>query len=301
MNLNIQNYKNILDNISDAVYFVDKDRKIIFWNNAAEKITGFSYNDVVNSFCFNNILRHVDKSGNELCKSGCPLLQTIETGNFIQEDVFMHHKAGYLLPISIKVFPLRNENNEIIGAVEIFNKKNKKTNITPAPLTLKEFSMYDPLTNLPNAKYLYKVINSKLYEIKSFKQSVGILIIDIANFNSIIKNHGNDVANQLLKITAFTLKSNIKTGDIVAHWKKDKFMLIFNLENKEELNKIAIRLKMLSEKTSILIEDKNIFLSISIGGTYFSINDNIEKITSRLNEALLESKKDRYNKIRIIE
>ncbi|TDT72580.1 PAS domain S-box-containing protein/diguanylate cyclase (GGDEF)-like protein [Hypnocyclicus thermotrophus] len=301
MNINIKNYKNILDNISDGVYFVDKNRKILYWNNAAEKITGFTYNDVINSFCYHNILRHVDKSGNELCRNGCPLLESMKTGTFIHADVYMHHKSSYLLPISIKVFPLKNDKNEIIGAIEIFNKQKKINNTTPSPLALKEFLMYDPLTNLPNAKYLYKVINSKLNEIKSIKRNVGILIIDIANFTSIINKHGSDIANQLLKIVAFTLKSNIKTGDIIAHWKNDKFVLIFNLENKEELNKIAIRLKMLSEKTSILIENKNISLSISIGGTYFLTNDNIEKLIDRLNNALIKSKNDKYNKIRILE
>jgi PAS domain S-box-containing protein len=33
-------YKDIIDNLYDGVYFVDKDRRIIYWNNGAERITG---------------------------------------------------------------------------------------------------------------------------------------------------------------------------------------------------------------------------------------------------------------------
>ncbi len=28
-------YKNLLDHISDGVYFVDRDRRILYWNEAA--------------------------------------------------------------------------------------------------------------------------------------------------------------------------------------------------------------------------------------------------------------------------
>ena len=33
-------YKHILDNLYDGVYFVDLHRKILFWNEAAEKLQG---------------------------------------------------------------------------------------------------------------------------------------------------------------------------------------------------------------------------------------------------------------------
>lgn len=34
----------------EGVYVVDQHRKIIFWNEASERITGFTQAEVVNSF-----------------------------------------------------------------------------------------------------------------------------------------------------------------------------------------------------------------------------------------------------------
>ncbi|MBQ6903405.1 MAG: PAS domain S-box protein, partial [Lachnospiraceae bacterium] len=34
-------YRSIVDNMTDGAYFVDRDRKIQFWNKAAEEITGY--------------------------------------------------------------------------------------------------------------------------------------------------------------------------------------------------------------------------------------------------------------------
>ncbi|HEX7541873.1 MAG TPA: PAS domain-containing protein [Anaerolineales bacterium] len=33
--------KDILDNLYDGVYFVDPERRITYWNNGAERITGY--------------------------------------------------------------------------------------------------------------------------------------------------------------------------------------------------------------------------------------------------------------------
>ena len=34
-------YRKILDNVDDGIYFVDRDRRITFWNRAAERLTGW--------------------------------------------------------------------------------------------------------------------------------------------------------------------------------------------------------------------------------------------------------------------
>lgn len=63
----------IIPYLYEGVYVVDRKRKIIFWNEGSERITGYSQSDVVNSFCYNNILQHMDQNGKHLCRDGCPL------------------------------------------------------------------------------------------------------------------------------------------------------------------------------------------------------------------------------------
>ena len=66
-------YRDILDNLSEGVYLVDRDKKITYWNKAAEQLTGFKATEVVGSRCSDNILVHVDSRGTQLCIEGCPL------------------------------------------------------------------------------------------------------------------------------------------------------------------------------------------------------------------------------------
>ena len=102
------NYKTIINNIYDGLYLVDRTRKITFWNSAAERITGFSSAEVVGRRCLDNILVHVDGQGCELCKNACPLAATMKDGVAREADIFLQHKSGYRVPITVRVTPLKD-------------------------------------------------------------------------------------------------------------------------------------------------------------------------------------------------
>ena len=65
------NYKDIFQSLHDGVYFVDRNRRITYWNPAAERITGFLAGEVIGSRCMDNVLIHIDEAGRSLCKGFC--------------------------------------------------------------------------------------------------------------------------------------------------------------------------------------------------------------------------------------
>lgn len=79
IDLNLNSFTEILDAVYDGLYITDLERKIIFWNKAAEKITGFTAQEVVGKHCSDNILVHIDDAGNKLCLGVCPLTKAIKT------------------------------------------------------------------------------------------------------------------------------------------------------------------------------------------------------------------------------
>ena len=73
-------YKNIIDNLYDGIYFVDRDRRIIYWNKGAERITGYSAAQVIGRRCQDNLLNHVTANGVPLCQAHCPLAAVMGDG-----------------------------------------------------------------------------------------------------------------------------------------------------------------------------------------------------------------------------
>ena len=81
-------YQSLFSQIRDGVYFTDNDRRITYWKPEAERITGYTADEVIGHRCAENILIHVDKQGRSLCKIACPLAASIEDGNTREATVF---------------------------------------------------------------------------------------------------------------------------------------------------------------------------------------------------------------------
>jgi len=81
-----------LEHLDEGVYFVDRNRQILYWNQAAEKITGYVKDEVVGICCWDNLLMHVDADGKNLCKFGCPVSATVNDRQVRSANVFLHHK-----------------------------------------------------------------------------------------------------------------------------------------------------------------------------------------------------------------
>lgn len=119
----IPGVQNILDSLTEGVYVTDRERRILSWNAAAERITGWTAREVVNRTCYDNVLVHIDKDGHQLCgHEHCPLHRSIVTGAPSPYPllVFARHKSGHRVPVEVSVAPLRAADGTVVGGIEVF-------------------------------------------------------------------------------------------------------------------------------------------------------------------------------------
>ena len=102
-----------------GVLTVNKDARITSFNRAAEEITGFKRDEVLDKPCC-DILR------SDLCEETCPIKEVLESGKPVfNYEVKITSKAGNKVPVNITTSPLWSSKNEIIGAVENFRDLTK--------------------------------------------------------------------------------------------------------------------------------------------------------------------------------
>jgi sigma-B regulation protein RsbU (phosphoserine phosphatase) len=115
--------RTMLDSLADGVYATDIDRRIVFWNRAAERITGYRAEEVLGSSCSCNLLVHEDKDGRRLCgEEHCPLHRAIVTGHASEKPLLVRarSKTGERIPTEVTVAPLRDRGGRIVGGIETF-------------------------------------------------------------------------------------------------------------------------------------------------------------------------------------
>ncbi|MBQ9625194.1 MAG: diguanylate cyclase, partial [Clostridia bacterium] len=206
-------YMSIINNMQDGAYFVDKERKILFWNRAAEKITGYSADEIVGKDCPNSGLNHIDDEGRPLCTVGCPLFATNIDGKQRKERVFVRHKDGYRIPLQVNIFPIKKD-NEIIGSIELFTQDSPTKYEDDLIERLSGIAMHDDLTGLPNRRYLESFLDYKLAQFERFGKNFAVMFADIDNFSQVNNTYGHDAGDMVLVNIAQSLKLNMRKDDL---------------------------------------------------------------------------------------
>jgi serine phosphatase RsbU (regulator of sigma subunit) len=113
-----------LDQVQDGMYVVDADRRIVFWNKAAEELTGFKSPEMLGRRCAGpDALGHRTVSGESLCTDdACPLIRCMRSGEggTVPSIILMSTASGRPLPISLSVGALHARDGRVAGAIALF-------------------------------------------------------------------------------------------------------------------------------------------------------------------------------------
>lgn len=111
---NIKNTNAILDSLAEAVVTVDKDFKVTFINEAAERITGYKKEDLLGKHCKNYF-------ESDFCEFNCPIVNVLKTGkNVYDRETEIHCNNKETIPIKLNAAVLKDDNNQPVGGVISF-------------------------------------------------------------------------------------------------------------------------------------------------------------------------------------
>jgi diguanylate cyclase (GGDEF)-like protein/PAS domain S-box-containing protein len=290
MRLEKDSFERIIENLHDGLYFVDRDRVITYWNKAAEQISGFTANEVVGKSCSDNILTHIDSEGNSLCTGMCPLAGTIADGKPREAEIYMHHKDGHRIPVSVRISTLTDRDGNIIGGVELFTDVSNKAANELRVKELEKLALLDNLTLLANRNYIEREIQSRFEEKNRFNVPFSILFIDIDCFKKFNDIYGHYVGDDVLKFVANTFVANARPFDFYGRWGGEEFIGIIRNINSQDLELLGNRLRYLVENSYIIHENEKLYVTISIGATLVNENDTIDSLIKRADTFLYKSK-----------
>jgi PAS domain S-box-containing protein len=121
-----------LTRAGDGAFVVGADGRLLFWNDAAEKILGYTAREVVGKQCCDVFAGNDDK-GNRLCYRGCHVMTLVTMGEPVQSfDMRTWTKARRPLWLNFSVLSVPVEKNGAALTIHLF----RDTTATKELLTL---------------------------------------------------------------------------------------------------------------------------------------------------------------------
>lgn len=283
----------------EAVYFVDRNRMITFWNKEAERITGFSANEIIGKYCYDNILNHVNEAGTQLCLTGCPLERTIYDGARRETKVYLQHKNGHRVAVLIKSIPILS-NHEVIGGAEMFVEEHTIKGHRTELESLRVLALFDQLTQLPNRRLLEQELASALANYQNYDIPFGVLFLDVDYFKRVNDTYGHHAGDRVLQGMAASLRQAFRSSDVVGRWGGEEFLILIRDIDAPRLMRLAEKARILVERTNTRNEEYDIVVTISIGASMVTKEDDIAMLLKRCDDALYQSKRKGRNTVTLL-
>jgi diguanylate cyclase (GGDEF)-like protein/PAS domain S-box-containing protein len=280
----------ILNQVRDGIVCLSKERRIIFWNKAAEQITGLESSEAVGKICFEDLPLFIDQEGINICKNTCPVELTLKDGAIRTLDVYLQHKEGFRVQATLHIIPVFREDGEIIGAIEAFSDSAPRITIPFSVMDLEKMGLMDADTGVAGKQYLDMTLNVRLEEFQKYGLPFGVIYIDLDNFNKTMEKYGRFNTSKILRMVARTLHKNVRYFDIVGRWNTEEFLIILLNIDESRLDIVANKLRLLIAESYITTETGMLNTTVSMGASLVQRYDSVEALVKRAEQLMMHSK-----------
>src|SRR5262245_33356854 len=133
-----------------------------------------------------------------------------------------------------------------------------------------EDSLTDPLTGLPNTRFMFMHLTRELARADRLKSEVSLLVMDLDSFQEINDTYGHHVGDRALCDVAGVLRTAIRPYDICVRYAGDEFIVVLSGCGAEEAERKRLELqKAVDDVTFEAQPGKVVPLAISIGASVF--------------------------------
>ena len=329
---NLFSYQDILENTQDIVIVTEASEfsyplgpKIIYVNEAFEKLTGYSADEALGEtprFLQGELTSSESKARINLA---------LKNKKSITETLLNYDKSGRPYWIEMNIIPLKNGFGEVthFAAIErdvserkylIEQLKNKNDDLKSikhdlltivdqrshelqnAKEKLELIAYIDPLTNIPNRRNFLEQSEFLIGVCNQRNLLFAMGIIDLDNFKQINDKYGHNVGDQILIEYSKYLKGLFRTEDVFCRYGGEEFAFSVSLKDKADAELIGQRLTSQDVQLSVLVnadtqKSITVIYTVSVGMSVMKVVDKVDKniALKEADNALYQAKENGKN------
>lgn len=290
----------VIDGCPVPMFVIDEHHVVTHWNRACESIIGTKSSDVVGTrdqwkgfysdprpvladLVVDNKLSQLSEFYDGIWAAS-PLIEdgweaTDHFPNFNSGEKWLYFTAA----------PLHNADGKTIGAVETLQDVSYQKEYEAK---LEFQANHDALTGLANRNLLTDRLKQAIAHAERDERLLSLLFIDLDNFKTVNDTLGHNVGDQLICETAKKIQKSIRTGDTVARFGGDEFVvLLFAPENEDHVTDVVQRISQ-EIATSYTHEGQDLHVGSSIGvAMYPEDGTDVDTLMMNADSAMYRAKK----------
>ncbi len=293
-------YRMVLDSLPVAVCAVDREGKIVLWNDGAERVTGFLRQDVLGRLCTDAFLEHADAENNPLTGNAIPLLETMRDGKCLTVRASLRKKSGQSVGVHVRTVPLRGDDGRMHGAAELFEEMIARTPTNRRHDKLAVAGAMDSLTGILNHSMILAHLQEALSLHKVYPVPFCALCISIDGLLKIRERFGQAAVDATLNVVAQTLQSALRPTDFLGRWQEQEFLVVLTECNESDVARVGERLRKMAQRAQVSWWGDTWSVTISIGATPAQDMDTAGGMVSRAEAALRHGGNSGGNQIVVV-
>lgn len=165
---------------------------------------------------------------------------------------------------------------------------------------VREESIMDQLTGIGNRRHFDRSLDKALLNHKHAKQPLSLILADIDNFKLFNDQWGHQTGDQVLRLVALAIKSNVKVTDEPCRYGGEEFAIILPNTSLAQAHSVADRMRMTVSKREVIKRstgDNLGRITISAGVAMMAPDDTPQSILHRADLCLYAAKNTGRNRV----
>ena len=156
---------------------------------------------------------------------------------------------------------------------------------------LRRGAINDPLTSLPNRVLFFDQLAAAIESDRRNNEQLAVLFMDLNDFKGLNDQHGHLVGDEVLRVVAQRIQSQIRSGDTVSRLGGDEFAMVATNTTPAEAAKLAARIAD-AVSQPIRVRGLSLEVTISVGVAHADLKDglNPDEILALADKAMYTEK-----------
>ena len=270
--------RSILDNLQVGLYVSDREHRIVFWNDGAERITGYMRHSVIGHVCCRTGQAGHGKKVCPFCATDSPK-ETLRVGAVVDSQIYLQHKAGYMIPVHARAVPIRDMQRSVAGILRIFEERPSVAETSQKNLA--NHGCLDLLSGVPNHRFTEFHLRESLLSFAQYHLPFGILCIAIDGIARVQATYGREATYVMLHMVAQTARHVLGPSVFLGRWGENEFIGIVLNCDRVELDERGAELQQVASDAQITWWDDRVSVKIRLTKAMVRPGDTLETLLER--------------------